>query len=56
MDGWECQKPQPIAVDYLRFKDKEDLLTNDKTLACMEIYINQSYSDKVNAALWQEVK
>lgn len=48
-----------IAIKLLRFKDKEDILANAKKLVNTGIYINQSYSDKVNtkrSQLWQEVK
>ena len=53
------QTPRPIAVKFLRYKDKEDILASSKKLKGTDIYINQSYSDKLNnkrAELWQEVK
>ena len=53
------QTPRPIAVKFLRYKDKEDILASSKKLKGTGIYINLSYSDKLNnkrAELWQEVK
>ena len=53
------QTPCPIAVKFLRYKDKEDILPSSKKLKGTGIYINQSYSEKLNnkrAELWQEVK
>lgn len=50
---------RPVAIKFLRYKDKEDILSNAKKLKDTGIYINQSYSDKLNAKrteLWQEVK
>ena len=47
-----------IAVKFLRFKDKDDILANAKNLKDTGISINQSFSDKLNnrrAELWQEV-
>ena len=53
------QTPRPIAVKFLRYKDREDIFASSKKLKGTSIYINQSYSDKLNnkrAELWQEVK
>ena len=52
-------RPRNIAIRLLRFKDKQDILTNAKKLKGKGIFINESFSDKVNnrrSALWPEVK
>ena len=52
-------KPRSIAVKFLRYKDKDDILRRDKMLKGSSVFLSQSFSDKVNAkrqSLWPEVK
>ena len=57
--GSGSEGPRSIAIKLLLFKDKEDILANAKRLKDTGIFINQSFSDKVNdkrAELWKDVK
>lgn len=40
-------KPRPIVVKFLRFKDKSDILQKTKSLKGTDIYINEDYTDAV---------
>lgn len=43
----EATRPRPIVAKFLRFKDKQEVLSNAKKLAGTNIYINEDYPEAV---------